>query len=239
MKNLLLFIMMLIVVTFTTSAFANSVGVNFSQALDDVNLGVYGDYEVDFTENLKFGAEGQLQSGDVILGDLAVAVTLGNERIGVRVETNNHWTGHTFDDIGRINDLGASLVFPIGNLEVSGGIFGKSGNPFLPVYELSNPNDPESAVLKEDGLKIKDASTLNLALRTEFDWSRFEIGLRGLFEIAGEGEKVHQGTADIETGGDLFIDGLGWTLQGQVVAQAWGENITWQSSIAAGAKYEF
>ena len=238
-KHVLTLILLLGVVNFTTYAFGNSVGVNVSQALDDVSVGVHGDYEVELKDNLKLGLEGQGLAGDAYLGDLAVALTIGNDKLGVRAETNNHWTGYTLDDMGRTNDLGLSLVFPLGNLEVSGGVFGKSGNPFLPVYELSNPNDPNSATLKDSGIVIKEGSTLNLALRTEFDWRNFEVGLRGLFEIAGEGDKVHQLTADVETGGGLLSTGFDWTLQWQLVTQAWGENITWQSAAILGVKLDF
>ena len=82
------------------------------------------------------------------------------------------------------------------------------------IYELENPNDPNSAVLKDDGILIKEGSSLNLALRTELEFGLLgrdvEAGLRGLFEVAGEGEKVHQGTIDLETGGQLDL-GLNWT----------------------------
>ena len=112
--------------------FANTVGFIYQSAANEDAWGLNGDYEADITDVLKFGAEGQLQSGDVYAGDLDLAFTLGNDGLGIRLESNNTFTGYALAKMGRNNDLGLSLVFPIGGVEVSGGVFGKNGNPFEP-----------------------------------------------------------------------------------------------------------
>ena len=227
---------------FPHNAFSNSVGFTYTDAIGDIGFGLHGDYEVDINAITKFGIEGQLQSGDAYLGDLDFGLTFGNDALGIRFESHNNLTGFDLKGLGRTNSLGASLVFPLGDWEVSGGIFGQSGNPFDPVYELKDPTDPTSAVVKDAGIRVKDGSTLNLALRTELEFEFFgrdvEAGLRGLFEIAGEGERVNQGTIDLETGGHLS-GGFNWTAQLEFVVQAQGDIIQSQRSFILGANYPF
>lgn len=227
---------------FCFPVFANTIGFSLSQAVDDSNLGVYGDYETDLTDILKFGIEGQFQKGDEITGNADVALTLGNDTLGVRLESINKFRGHALADIGRTNSLGASLVFPIAGLEISGGIFGQTGNPFQTTYELSDPTDPTSVQELDSGILIKEGSTLNLALKTEFDYKRLEVSVRGLFEIAGEGDRYHQLDVGIETGGSL-TDTLGWTVQGEVIGQLValpdGALLNYERSILASIQYSF
>ena len=222
--------------------FANTIGFTYGEALDERNYGIHGDYESQLTDVVKLGAEGQFQYGEALLGNLDVAVTLGNERLGVRFESNNNYKGADLNDVGRTNALGASLVFPLFGLEVSGGVFGKTGNPFQPTYKLADPTDPASAELADSGILIKEESTLNLALKTEFDWKRLEVSLRGLFEVAGEGDRYHQLDVGLETGGQ-FTEKIGWTAQlrviGQLVDQEDGAKIYSERSIIAGATYSF
>ena len=214
-----IFVVCFVLLLFTLPSFANTVGVTFSDStIEGLDLGVFGDLEVDLHEFIKLGAEGQFQRGDLYLGNIDVAVTFGQESFGVRVETNNNFKGGALDDIGRTNELGLGLVFPIAGLEISGGLFGKTGNPFQPTYELADPTDPDSATIADSGILIKEESTLNLALKTEIDWKRLEVSLRTLFEVAGEGDKYHQLDVGVETGGQ-FTKKIGWTLQGKVIGQ--------------------
>ena len=125
------------------------------------------DYETQVNETVKFGIEGQLQSGIAYAGNADVAITLWDS---LRLESNNVFTGYEVSSLGRTNDVGASYVFMLGSIEVSAGLFGKNGNPFQPVYVLKDPTDPNSAELKDSGILIKDGSSLNLALRTELEF---------------------------------------------------------------------
>ena len=220
MKVYFLRIIALTLTLFCSPVFANSVGFTYGSALDDANYGVHGDYEVQLTDIFKLGAEGQFQYGESLLGNLDVAATLGNhESLGVRLETTNNFKGTTLNDVGRTNAIGASLVFAFLGLEWSGGVFGQTGNPFAPTFRLIDPTNPDAGVEPIDaGIKIKEESTLNLALKTEFDWRFLELSLRGLFEVAGEGDRFHQVDLGFETGGKLTEE-LDWILQGKVIGQ--------------------
>lgn len=220
--------------------FSNTVGFTYQSAVDDAGWGLHGDWEHE-VNRLKIGVEGQLQSNKSYAGNLDLALTIFDK---VRFESNNIFAGPSISGLGRDNDLGMSYVFKIGGLEISAGLFGKNGNPFQPVYRLKDPTDPMSAELKDSGILIKDGSSLNGALRTEFDVSvldkDIEVGLRSLIEVLGDPgtEKAHQLRADIQTGGTL-VGNIDWIAQAQVVAQIWGENITWQRVINGGVNYQF
>ena len=217
---------------------ANTIGANFSQAVDDVQVGITGDYEKDLGL-FDLGIEGDLNSGDVILGNVNVSATFDVASIGVRLESNNKLKGFTIDSLGRTNDVGASLVVPINALEFSVGLFGETRNPFSPVYELDNPSDPTSAVLKDQGITIKDGSSLNAAITTAFDVRGFEIGIRALVEVLGKGQKAHQLVADIGTSGDLFGTSLDWTANLNIAGQKLGNTLEYESSVIAGVVYGF
>ena len=245
MKYLLLVSIFIAVCTFPV--WANSLGVTYGSALDDVNVGVHGDYETQVNDVLKVGAEGQFQYGEALTGNLDVAATLGNESLGVRFETINNFKGSALNDIGRTNSIGASIVFPFLGLEWSGGFFGQTGNPFKTIYRLANPTDPTSVEEADQGILIKEESVLNLALKTEFDWRFLELSLRGLFEVFGEGDKYHQIELGFEMGGKLTEE-LDWVVQGKVIGQSvipqndaleTGIALYAERSILAGVTYRF
>lgn len=240
MSKTLVLILMIASAILAPPVLANEVGFIYSQASNDSNWGINADWEKRLTELFKVGVEGQLQSGDVYLGDANFALTL-NLPVDVRFESNNRLKGYSLDGIGSSTDLGASLVFPLGNTEWSAGVFGKRGNPFAPAYELTDPTDPTSAELIDSGIEIIEKSSLNLAIKGEFDKTvldrTIEVGVRTLLELLGEGDKVHQLIVDLETGGKAF--GVNWTIQGQIIAQAHGNVIRHDRSIMTGVKIPF
>ena len=240
MFRILILIVMIALAIFAPSVFANEVGFIYSQASNDSNWGVNADYEKKVSERIKVGIEGQLQSGDIYLGNADLALTL-NLPVNVRLESNNLLKGYSLEGMGSSTDLGASLVFPLGNTEWSAGVFGKNGNPFAPAYELKDPTDPTSVELVDSGIDIIAKSSLNLAIRGEFDKTvldrTVEVGVRTLIELRGEGDKVHQLVVDLETGGAVW--GVNWTVQGQVITQAHGDTIQHDRAIMTGVKIPF
>ena len=236
----LVYVLIIASLMFVAFANANTVGFSYDRAVNEDSWGIYGDYQEDFNEYSGFELDGQLQGGDVIFGNLDLALTFGM----FRLESNNLLKGYEIDSIGRKNNLGLSGVVNLGDFEVSVGIFGVNGNPFDTVYELENPTDPNSVVEKDAGISIKEGSTLNAALKTEFSRTilnrDFEIALRGLFEVAGDPEtdKAHQLEANISTGGTL-INSLNWTAQARISAQLWGDLIQHDSQIMTGVEFPF
>ena len=234
------------------SAFAEgNIGFNYSQIIDDTAWGVIGDYEISHDAGaFDFEVEGQLQSGAIYNGNVDTAITFDVSAVGIRLFSNNKLKGYTLDGLGRTNDVGAALVIPTGDLEIAVGIFGRNGNPF------GKPNAKDDLVplgYDEDtllslglntvhpapkGLTIEGGNSLNASIETEFDTGRFEVELKGLLEIAGEGEKVHQLLTNIATDGDLAI-GLNWQAAVNIALQKYGADYEWESAWFVGVGKKF
>ena len=232
------------------SAYAEgNVAVNYSRIIDDTAWGVIGDYEHD-AGPFDFEVEGQLQSGAIYNGNVETAITFDVSAVGIRLFSNNKLKGYTVDTLGRTNDVGAALVIPTGNLEIAVGIFGRNGNPF------GKPNAKDDLVplgYDEDtllslgldtvhpapkGLTIEGGNSLNASVETELDAGRFEVELKGLLEIAGEGQKVHQLLTNIATDGDLPI-GLNWQAAVNIALQKYGADYEWESAWFVGIGKKF
>ena len=241
---------MLVLFAVSGLAMANTIGATLNHGIDS-DFGFYGDYEKQFTIQDKddpevkkdifhLGLEGTLQSGVVYLGNLDIAGTFSLGAVGFRIENNNLLKGSSLDNLANTAGYGGSLVVPVDSLEFAIGIFGKSGNPLETVYELKDVTDPDSVQVKDTGITIKEHSSLNVSLQTEFDKTilgqEFEMGLRGLFEVLGEGEKIHQLIIDLETGGDFFF-GSRWTLQSQVIGQLYGDKFEYQPQFLTGVEW--
>lgn len=221
---------------FTVGAYSEgNVGFNYNRALADSSWGINADYETEVRENVNFGIEGQLQSGNAYLGNLDLSVTLFKN---LRLESNNVLKGYEIRKLGRTNDLGLSFVIPINSTEWSVGVFGNNGSPFPEVYELKDTSDPTSAELVDSGISIKDGSSLNVAVRGELDVSRFEIDARAIFEVAGQGEKAHQLNLGVETGGQL-IGGIGWSINGKIKTQLYSGVIEYEHALISSIQYDF
>ena len=233
---LILAITVLTVLTmfFTTGAYSEgNIAVNVAGVMDDNAWGVIGDYEKGI-----FEVEGNLQSGDAYAGNVDVSVNLLNDVI--RVSSKNTLKGFSLDELGRTNDLGASVVFGVSDeVDIAVGIFGRNGNPFAPVYELEDPSDPTSAVLKDAGITIKSGSTMLASLETELDVGRFEVEVQGLLELLGTDDKIQQVRANISTDGALFNTGITWNVAADVRLQKYGELVETETSYFAGFGKKF
>ena len=216
-----------------------NIAVNVAGVLDDNAWGVIGDYETQVNEAVKLGIEGNLQSGDAYAGNVNAAVTFLDY---FRISSKNTLSGFSLDGLGRTNDLGASFVYGLTDeIDVAIGVFGRNGNPFEPVYELSNPTDPESVVLKDAGITIKGGSSVLASLETELDVGRFEVELQGLLEVIGEAntEKVQQVNANISTDGTVLNTGVTWNASMNIRAQKLGEVVEYETTYFAGFGKKF
>ena len=226
--------------TYGASAEGN-IAVNVSRVIEDTNWGVIGDYEKGI-----FEVEGNLQSGDQYSGNVDVAVTLFDY---FRVSSKNTLKGYSLDGLGRVNDLGAAFVLPIGDIDVAVGVFGRNGNPFEPRNALGTLTDAGFAETDFDGLEladitlaegisIKGGSSVLGSLETELDVGRFEVELQGLLELLGEGDKVQQVHANISTDGALG-GGFMWNVAANVRLQKYGEVVEYEADYFAGIGKKF
>lgn len=225
-----------------------TIGFTYNRVVEDSNIGFTGDYEYS-ADRFTVDVGGNLQSGDVYKGKVDTAITFDVSAVGVRLYSNNALKGYTLNTLGRSNDVGAALVVPIQDDEVAVGIFGRNGNPFAPRSALGTLTDAGFAEEQFDGLgladitlaegiSIKEGSSLNASLETELHISRFEVELKGLLELAGEGERVHQLLANISTDGNLFGH-VSWQVSGDLAAQLYGEIVEWETGIMVSTLYKF
>ena len=246
------FVILLICVALLFSQFAyaeGNIAVNYSQIIDDTSWGLIGDYEHD-RGSFDFEVEGQLQSGAIYNGNVDTAITFDVSSVGIRLFSNNKLKGYTLGGLGRTNDVGAALVIPTVDLEIAIGVFGRNGNPFgkpnakddlLPLgYDedtlLSLGLDTLQPAPK--GLTIEGGNSLNVSAETELEARNFEVEFKGLFEVAGEGEKVHQLLTNIATDGDLAI-GLNWQAAVNIALQKYGADYELESAWFVGVGKKF
>ena len=227
---------------FTVGAYSEgNVAVNVSRVIEDTSWGVIGDYEKGI-----FEIEGNLQSGDQYTGNVDVAVTLFDY---FRVSSKNTLKGYSLEGLGRVNDLGAAFVLPVGDIDVAVGVFGRNGNPFAPRNALGTLTDAGFAetdfdglgladITLSEGISIKGGSSMLASLEAEVDVGRFEVELQGLLELLGEDEKVQQVHANISTDGDLG-NGFTWNVAANVRLQKYGELVEYESDYFAGIGKKF
>ena len=227
---------------FTVGAYSEgNVAVNVAGVMDDNAWGVIGDYEKGI-----FEIEGNLQSGDQYTGNVDVAVTLFDY---LRVSSKNTLKGYSLEGLGRVNDLGAAFVLPVGDIDVAVGVFGRNGNPFQPRNALGTLTDAGfteadfdglglADITLSEGISIKGGSSVLASLEAEVDVGRFEVELQGLLELLGTDEKVQQLHANISTDGALG-DGFTWNVAANVRLQKYGELVEYESDYFAGIGRKF
>lgn len=247
-------VILLILMTTLYAHASGNVGFSYSQAVDDSNWGVNGDYEKDF-DVLGIEIEGQLQSGDVYRGNIDASITfnldaIGVDAIDVRLSSDNQLKGYTLDTLGRQNNLHADFVVPVGNLEFSVGVFGRNGSPFAKPSALNTLLplgyvEDELVALGLDtlyptdrGLTLPDGSAAGASVKGEFDISRFEMELKALLQLFGEGVKVHQSTLEITTGGKL-TGSLGWRIQSVLATQIYDGLLEYEMAHMLSLEYPF
>lgn len=246
MLKLKCFISFALLFTFVSvGAFANSIGLSYTSGYGDMNFGVTGDYEEGALE-----VEGTAHVSDSIDAKIEPAIKANVFGVNGRIFSVNTFKGDTYNNLGRVNDLGLDLIFPIEGVDVSVGIFGRNGNPFAPTSAAQTLVDKgfdedevgmvdlSSLSAADRGLTIKEGSSVNAAIGAEFDVNRFEIEVRGLLEVMGEGPRADQLIVDISTDGQLS-QSLGWNVALEVEAQKYDGNIEYENAIFAGLSYDF
>lgn len=200
---------------FTVGAYSEgNIGITVNQIVDEVSGGVVGSLK--HTQGaVTLDIDGQLQAVDLYRGNVDASVTFDAGAIGVKLFTKNDLTGSALAELGRSSALGAGLTVPVGNLNFDVGIGGMNAAPWAQqnaektlIGEGFDPAVIEGLGLNTifpapTGLPFKDGSSLNVFVSTGFDWNSIDIDLEGIFEVAGEGDPMHQGHATATIGKSL------------------------------------
>lgn len=234
MKSLnLALIMAFTVLLYALTANASGhISLNYAYNPIDSLVGLSGDYEKDFG-GYEVETDGQLQSGDIIEGDLhaAVAFDMGPVQAKPFVEANIVRT----EDWGRTLDMGAKLNFPIGDLDIAAGLFGRNSDAFKPIETGTRVQGVAgSEKWKESSiLNFNDLGLLNALIETQYQWKRVQFGVTGIVDISNR--EFHQIILDASTG---------WKLTSKLSLNVDAQHITQigdgqQFSFNGGVSYNF
>lgn len=256
-KNFYWFIVTLFVALFVTlyqqavSAEGN-IGFNYNRAVNDASWGITGDYEHK-VGIFGLGIDGDFQSGDIYRGTTDLSLSFDVSAVAIRFDSRNLLKGYDLSKLGRKNVIGVSLVIPIGSVEISGGIFGQDGNPFAPQSALGaltaagfSETEFEGLGLENitlsEGISIEEGSSLLGGLETELDFDvadrDFNLSIQALIELLGEGERVHQGKANLSTNGE-FIGGFDWQASLILETHLYPKVIEYETTWFIGLGYAF
>ena len=225
------------------SVFANSegnIGVTYNQIIDDRAGGFVGDFKHNFGA-FDFEADGQLQVGDIYRGKARTAVIFDVRKVGIKVGIETVGKGYTLDTMGSAKDISVALTVPTGNLNFDVGIGGSNSSP----WGAPNAQDELEAkgydinVLEELGLAnvhpkprgipFQSGNFLNVFVATGLDVGSVEVDLKGIVQVAGEGDRQHQLQTYFQTSRDLL--GIAVTVGLEIAFAHYQEAIHYETAI--------
>lgn len=199
------------------SVFADgSIGLTYSEVLGDRSIGLTGSFDADISDRVRFEADGQAQGVDVYNLSLDTNFVFDISDIDLKLLIANKAKGHSLDDLGREQTVGLAFSVPVNNLNFDVGVGGKNASPFSSpsaydtlVAEGFSEGDLEGKGLKDlspspVGIPFKNGSTINAFVTTGFEKGIFEVDVKGVIELIGEGSKMHQVNTTIGTSGKIF-----------------------------------
>ena len=197
-------ITMLIALLFAASAYANSVGITYTQIVDEKSLGVTGDYQSQVTDRVAFEADANVLAGDLINARLNTNFIIDVSTVDLKILIENKAKGYSLDTLGREQSAGLALTLPIESLNFDIGVGGKNASPFSAPSAFDTLTDAgfaedaltgkglENLTPAATGIPFKNGSTINAFIATGFPLGIFEVDVKGVIELAGEGNRKHQ-----------------------------------------------
>lgn len=208
---------LLVALIFATGAFAEgNIGVSYSEILEDRALGVTGAYNTALSERVSFEVDASIQSGDVHNAVINTDFIFDIATIDLKLLIANKLKGYSLDTLGRDQSIGLAFSVPIDTINVDVGIGGASSSPFNPptafdalVAEGFNESEISGKGLGSitpapTGIPFRNGNTLNAFLSTGFEAGIFDIEMRGVVELLGEGDKMNQLITTLKTGGKVY-----------------------------------
>ena len=195
---------------------SGNVGVSYSQIIDDRSFGVTGDYETAISERVKLEADAQIQSGDIHNVEVNTNFIFDVSTVDLKLLIANKAKGYTLATLGREQSVFLAFTVPIESLNVDVGVGGKNASPFAAPNAygtLVGAGFAESAIAGKGlealspapkGLPFKNGNALNVFLSTGFTQGIFDIDVKGVVEIVGDGDKQHQVSFSFKTGGKVY-----------------------------------
>ena len=208
-------ITMLIALMFATLASANSVGVSYSQIIEDRSLGVTGDYETQLSDRVTFEANAQGQAGDVYSATLNTDFTFDISAVDLKLLVQNKFKGYELATLGREQSVSLAFTLPVDSLNFDVGVGGQNANPFgdpnafdtltaagFAEADISGKG-LESLSPTPQGIPLQDGSALNAFVGTGFPLGIFDVDLKGIIQLVSEDDRMHQVNTRLKTSGKL------------------------------------
>ena len=215
MKTLMSLAILMIFSMVSVPAFGEgNIGFTFNQVIDDRSGGLIGDYEREW-ELFDFEIDGQLQFGDVYRVKLHTAVVFDLGSVGIKPFLDLNSKGYILSELGYEQNAGLALTVPYRDLRFDVGFFGSNAGPW------GSPNALDELVVKgynetqlealglgdvhpaPRGIPARVGQKFNAIAKTTFEKGDFEIGLKAIFELLGEGDKAQQYFARFQTGREI------------------------------------
>ena len=193
-----------------------SLGVSYSQIIDDRSLGLTGDYTTAISDRVTFEADGKLQAGGIYNAEINTDFTFDIATVDLKVLIESKLKGYTLDSLGRSQSLGLAFTVPIETFNVDIGIGGTNASPFSApnAFEtLVGAGFAESAIEGKgleslspapQGIPFRNGSALNAFLSTGFGAGIFDVNVKCVIELLGEGDRMHQTVLNFKTGGKVY-----------------------------------
>ena len=242
-------IAMLLMFMFAASVHANSIGFTYSQIIDDRSLGATGDYETTLADRVNFEADAQVQAGDIYNARLNTNFIFDISTIDLKLLIENKVKGYTLDTLGREQSLGLAFTLPVESLNFDVGVGGKNASPFgspnaydtlvgegFSETELTGKGlESLSAPLK--GLPFKNGNSVNAFIVTGFGAGIFDVDLKGVIELLGEGDKQHQVILNFKTGGKVYDINITTALE--LSLMSYQDAIHYETGVVTTAGFDF
>ena len=216
MKSTISIALSAMLLLFAYAATANTVGFTYSQIIDDRSLGITGDYQTALADRVNFEADAQVQAGDVYNAKLNTNFIFDISTVDLKLLIENKVKGYSLDSLGREQSLGLAFSVPAESLNFDVGIGGKNASPFgspnaIDTLVSAGFSETELAgkglealtpALK--GLPFKNGNSVNAFIVTGFGAGIFDVDVKGVVELLGEGDKQHQVIFNFKTGGKVY-----------------------------------
>lgn len=211
----IVFTLAIVSLLFAQSLYANSVGVTYTQIIDDRSLGVAADYTTPLGSRVTFESDAQLQIGDVYHGNIDTNFVFDVSTVDLKLLIGNKIKGYDVNSLGREQTVGLAFTLPVDEMNFDVGIGGKNSSPFgspnaydVLVGEGFNESDLDGKGLDSvtpalKGLPFKNGNSVNAFVTTGFGLGIFDVDVKGVLELLGEGDKQHQAIFDFKTGGKV------------------------------------
>ena len=143
-----------------------------------------------------------------------------------------------------------ALVVPIKSLTFDVGFAGRNATPWGKPSALDElvPSGFDQTELERlglgsvypepQGIQFKHGNSVAALVATELDWQNIEIGMKGLVELAGEGDKAHQLLTRFQTSKGLTT-ALSLNLGSELMLQFYRDRIQSENAVFSTVDWTF